>query len=50
MTGGKVTCGYHEVVYTERVKQIKEEREKLGKINWRVSSTLFGHVRYDVML
>jgi hypothetical protein len=45
-----VTCGFHEVIYTEEVKRVKEQREKEGGINWRVSSTLFGHVRHDIVL
>ena len=50
LTGGKVTCGYHEVVYTEKVKEIKEKRVQEGGIPWRVSSTLFGHIRHDCIL
>ena len=50
LTGGEVTNGYHEVIYTEEVKNKCEEAKKQGKIPWRVSSTLFSHIRYDVDL
>jgi len=45
-----VTCGYHEVIYTDKVKEVKEKRVKEGGIPWRVSSTMFGHLRHDVIL
>jgi isopenicillin N synthase-like dioxygenase len=28
LTGGLVTCGFHEVIYTDDVRRVKEEREK----------------------
>jgi len=40
----------HEVVYTEKTKEIKNKRVEDGKVPWRVSSTLFGHIRYDISL
>ena len=40
----------HEVIYTEKVKEIKEKRVAEGGIPWRVSSTMFGHLRHDVSL
>lgn len=55
ITGGYVKAGFHEVVYTEQTKAIVEkklEENKNGKnpehILWRISSTLFGHLRHDV--
>lgn len=55
ITGGHVLCGYHEVIYTEAVKEAvekaKEENANGGnRILWRVSSTLFSHLRYNVDL
>lgn len=38
------------MIYTEKTKEIKEKTEKNGGIPWRVSSTMFGHIRHDVML
>ena len=53
ITGGYVLAGFHEVVYTEGTKtaldKAKEENLNGGKrIPWRVSSTLFSHLRYNV--
>ena len=53
ITGGYVLSGYHEVVYTEATKaaleKAKEEQsEGKERILWRVSSTLFSHLRYNV--
>jgi len=58
LTGGNVLCGFHEVVYTkevrEKVLKIQEENKNKPpgerKILWRVSSTLFSHIRQNVML
>ena len=55
MTGGYVLSGYHEVIYTEATKaaleKAKEETAQGRKrIYWRVSSTLFSHLRYNVDL
>jgi len=53
ITGGYVLAGYHEVIYTAETKaaleKAKQENLEGGKrIPWRVSSTLFSHLRYDV--
>ena len=54
MTGGYVLSGFHEVMYTGDTKaamlKAKEEAELTGKnrILWRVSSTLFSHMRHDI--
>jgi hypothetical protein len=56
MTGGYVHAGYHEVMYTEATRKtvdaVKKEAEESGdeRILWRVSSTLFSHMRYNVDL
>jgi hypothetical protein len=55
LTGGYCMAGYHEVVYNERTEQVVQkklaENENGGKnIMWRISSTLFGHLRYNVDL
>ena len=56
ITGGYVLAGFHEVVYAEATKAVRDknikEREEQGvrKSTWRISSTLFSHLRYDVDL
>lgn len=57
LTGGYVMAGYHEVIYTERTREVAEKKiaeNEAGKepknILWRISSTLFSHIRYDVDL
>lgn len=50
MTGGHINCGYHEVIYTPEVEAKKNEAVKNGRIPWRISSTLFSHIRGDVTL
>ena len=51
-TGGLIKAGLHEVIITERAKEIYKEREELGipHANWRVSSTVFGHVEHDCLV
>lgn len=48
-------AGYHEVVYTDKTKEVvnkklEENKNGANNIMWRISSTLFGHLRYDVDL
>ena len=50
-------AGYHEVIYTEKTREAAEKKiaeNEAGKepknILWRISSTLFSHIRYDVDL
>lgn len=56
ITGGYVLAGFHEVVYTQATKdtlvRLRKESEARceHRIEWRVSSTLFSHLRYDVDL
>jgi isopenicillin N synthase-like dioxygenase len=50
VTGGRVLSGHHEVVVTEDMRpRIKDELAQ-GKIPWRVSTTLFVHVRPEETL
>lgn len=54
ITGGFILAGYHEVIYTQATKdkleEVKLEMEQSGKkrVLWRISSTMFGHLRYNV--
>ena len=49
ITGGYVLAGYHEVMYTEATKASMEiARQDPKRVLWRVSSTLFSHLRYNV--
>mmetsp|Transcript_4559 Transcript_4559/g.6903 ORF Transcript_4559/g.6903 Transcript_4559/m.6903 type:complete len:348 (-) Transcript_4559:146-1189(-) len=55
ITGGYVMAGYHEVIYTDKTKavvdkKLEENKEGASNILWRISSTLFSHLRYDVDL
>ncbi len=50
LTGGHIVPAYHEVIYTEGVKEGREKALKEGRIPWRVSSTLFAHIRYGEIL
>jgi hypothetical protein len=45
-------AGFHEVIYTDKTKEVVESRlaENPDKPIWRVSSTLFSHMRYNVNL
>jgi len=54
LTGGYVLGGFHEVVYTDATKRVRDEKIKHmnetgeKKSTWRISSTLFSHIRHDV--
>jgi len=49
ITGGYVLAGFHEVMYTEATKEAKEKaKQDPSRRLWRVSSTLFSHLRYNV--
>ena len=55
LTGGYIQAGYHEVMYSEGTKivvdkKLKENEEGADHILWRISSTLFSHLRYNVDL
>ena len=52
LTGGYIKAGFHEVVYTEETKEKVNKRREVkpeGHI-WRVSSTLFSHIRHDLSI
>jgi len=48
ITGGYVMAGLHEVIYTEETKAKYLKAKELGNSHWRVSSTMFSHLRYNV--
>jgi len=50
LTGGYVLSGFHEVIYNERTELAVQRAREQGRILWRISSTLFGHIRHDVVL
>ena len=56
ITGGFVLAGFHEVVYTEATREVRDRNIQIAneqgirKSTWRISSTLFSHLRYDVDL
>jgi hypothetical protein len=45
VTGGYVLAGFHEVVHTEKTSAAVERARAAGRSLWRVSSTMFGHLR-----
>jgi isopenicillin N synthase-like dioxygenase len=50
LTGGFIKAGFHEVIYTEKTKLAKDKAVAEGRIPWRISSTLFSHIRSNVIL
>ena len=48
ITGGHVLAGFHEVIYSEKTKEFHKKAQAEGKSDWRVSSTMFTHFRYNV--
>ena len=50
LTGGYVMAGFHEVIYNEATEEAVVRARENGKPLWRVSSTLFGHLRYEVVI
>lgn len=50
LTGGYVMAGFHEVVYNEQTEEAVIRARQDGRPLWRVSSTLFAHLRYDVLI
>jgi len=49
-TGGYVKAGFHEVVVDDACLKAIEDAKAQNKPLWRVSSTLFSSMRYDVTL
>ena len=56
LTGGYVLAGFHEVMYTQATKDKRDENIRVTqetgekRSTWRISSTLFSHLRHDVDL
>lgn len=50
LTAGAIERGMHEVVVSEKTKQALESALQRKAIPWRVSSTVFGHVRSDASI
>jgi len=50
LTGGHIQAGFHEVVYNDKTEEAYQKAVKNGKSTWRISSTLFSHIRQDVIL
>lgn len=50
LTAGLIQKGMHEVVVTEQACQAARRASEEGRCVWRVSSTLFAHVRSDASL
>lgn len=52
LTGGYIQGGFHEVIYTDETKEKVNKRKETkpdGHI-WRISSTLFSHIKHDLSL
>lgn len=50
ITGGYILAGYHEVVVNDNTLKKMQKRKSMNKSLWRVSSTLFSHLRSDDFL
>ena len=50
LTGGHIAAGFHEVVYNEATEAAYQKALKEKRSTWRISSTLFSHIRPDVLL
>lgn len=50
ITGGYFYAGYHEVIVADETLQAVEKAKEQGKPLWRVSSTMFSTLRYDVTM
>jgi isopenicillin N synthase-like dioxygenase len=50
LTGGYIRSGYHEVINTEEVQRKAKEALMQGRKPWRISSTMFAHLRGDTDL
>jgi hypothetical protein len=52
LTGGLIKAGFHEVIYTDATKENVNKRleENPDAKVWRVSSTLFSHIRHDLSI
>lgn len=50
LTAGEIRRGMHEVVVSEETSEAARKAKETGGSMWRVSSTLFAHVRSDASL
>lgn len=50
LTGGWCMAGFHEVIVSNKTRVVIEKRKAENKSLWRVSSTLFSHLRSDEWL
>lgn len=50
LTAGTILRGMHEVVVSEETVRVANEAKRTRSSLWRVSSTMFGHVRSDALL
>lgn len=50
LTGGLIAAGMHEVVASDSTAAAMERAQAAGRPLWRVSSTVFAHIRPDVLL
>lgn len=55
LTGGYIKAGFHEVVYNDNTEQaVQKAKEEIEagteRILWRISSTLFSHIRSNVVM
>ncbi|KAJ9078067.1 hypothetical protein DSO57_1010672 [Entomophthora muscae] len=48
VTGGVINAGYHEVIVTEATVEAIERAKNNNQSLWRISSTLFNHIRSDL--
>lgn len=50
LTGGYFYAGFHEVIVSEDTLRAAAKAKKEGKSLWRVSSTMFSHIKHDIMM
>ena len=50
LTGGYFYAGYHEVIVSDDTLKAIEKAKAEGRPLWRVSSTMFSTLRYDVVM
>ena len=50
LTGGTIQAGYHEVICDENTMDFIEVEKRRNRPLWRVSSTMFTHLKSDKML
>ena len=50
LTGGYIKAGFHEVVYDDLTEKAVQKAREEKKSTWRVSSTMFSHIRSEAVL